>query len=77
MIQAVRQALEMQVGTRDADKVGPILEQIIRSAGDEQPFPLHFQGGSRELIIRELRVDDGVFSMVLAPVKPAATRAAP
>jgi hypothetical protein len=79
MIQAIHQALELQIGGRDAGRVGPIIEQIIRSAGDERPFPLRYKGESRELIIRELRVEDGAFTLVLASVKPAATgtRAAP
>jgi hypothetical protein len=79
IMEAARQAVEMQFGARAAEKARPIIEQIVRSAGTGQHFPLRYPWDTREFVIRELRVDDGAFTIVLAPVKPAATdpRAAP
>jgi hypothetical protein len=72
LIDAVRQAVEMQFGARPAEKARPIIEQIVRCAATGQPFPLRYKWETREFVIRELRVDDGAFTVVVAPVKPPA-----
>jgi hypothetical protein len=71
MIAAVQQAVEMQFGSRPAVKARSLIEEIVRTIGSGQPFPLQYTWENRDFVIRELHVDEGRFTIVLAPVKPA------
>ena len=63
---------QLQFGVRDVAKTEPILQQIVHGIGEGRPFPLQYKVDNKEFLIKELRVDDGALTVVLAPLKPAA-----
>jgi hypothetical protein len=75
--EAARQTAQVQFGMRDMDRNGPIIEQFVRGVGAGLPFPLQFKMDNREFVVKELRVDDGSFTIVLAPTKPVAVAPRP
>jgi hypothetical protein len=73
IVDAVRQSLQMQFNPRDIDKAAPIYENIIRSIANGQPFPLRYKWDSREFVVRDLLVEKGSLTIVMAQIKPAPT----
>jgi hypothetical protein len=77
MTQAVQRMAQLQFGVRDVAKTEPILQQIVHGIGEGRPFPLQYKVDNKEFLIKELRVDDGALTVVLAPLKPAAVSPRP
>ena len=77
MTEAVRRMVELQFGQRDIVKAAPIVQQILQGVGEGRSFPLQYKVDKKEFVIKELRVDDGLLTVVLAPLKPAATTSQP
>jgi hypothetical protein len=74
--QAARRGVELQRGTQEVQKVGTILDDLVDSLGNGRPFPLQYKIEKKEFLIKELSVDNGAFTVVLAPVKPPASTSA-
>jgi hypothetical protein len=72
MAEAVQRMAQLQFGVRGVVKTEPILQQIVQSIGEGRPFPLQYKVDNKEFLIKELSVDDGSLTVVLAPLKPAA-----
>jgi hypothetical protein len=70
--EAVQRMAQLQFGVRGMGKTEPIMQQIVQSVGEGRPFPLQYKVDNKEFLIKELRVDDGSLTVVLAPLKPAA-----
>ena len=66
VITAIQSAVQVQVGARDISEI----ERALQSAGAGEPFPLQYRVDRRDIVIRDLRVDEGAFSFVLAPARP-------
>ncbi len=75
--EAVQQIVEFQTGVRENDKMTQMIQQIMQNIGAGKPFPLQYKIDNKEFIIKELTVDDGTFTIVLAPVKPPASPTRP
>jgi hypothetical protein len=74
--QAARHGVELQRGTQEVQKVGTILDDLVDSLGNGRPFPLQYKIDKKEFLIKELSVDNGSFTVVLAPVRPPASTSA-
>jgi len=74
---AAQQAIQLNLNIRDASNINPYIEEIIRSVGEGRPFPLEYTVEKKRIVIKELRVDQGLFTVVLAPPTPAAVMPRP
>lgn len=70
IVQAVQQAIEMRLGVRDATQWEPVTDQVIQAVGEGRPFPLQYRLDKKNLVIKELRVDEGSFTFVITPPAP-------
>ena len=75
--EAVQQAIQLNLNLHDASNWTPYVEQVIRAAGEGQPFPLEYTVDHKHIVIKELRVDEGAFTVVLAPPIPMAVMPRP
>jgi hypothetical protein len=69
-----QQTMTYQLGVRDASALMPQVETAIRAIADGDPFPLHFRYDRREVVIQEIRVDDGLLTITFVPPTPAGVR---
>ena len=54
-----------------------IVRVLDYGVSEGRPFPLEYTVDRKRIVIKELRVDDGVFTVVLAPPIPAAVMPRP
>ena len=66
-----RETITYQLGVRDTTTLMPQVEAAIRAISQGEPFPLRFRYDRRDILIREVRVEDGVLIIVFAPPTPA------
>ncbi len=66
----VHQTITYQLGVRDSASMMPQIETAILAVAEGQPFPLKFVADHRTVLVKEIRVEDGVLTIVLGP--PAA-----
>ncbi|HUO07474.1 MAG TPA: hypothetical protein VM008_04170 [Phycisphaerae bacterium] len=69
-----QQTMTYQLGVRDASALMPQVETAIRAIANGEPFPLHFRYDRREVVIQEIRVDDGLLTITFVPPTPAGIR---
>jgi len=69
-----QQTMTYQLGVRDASALMPQVETAIRAIAEGDPFPLHFRYDRREVVIQEIRVDDGLLTITFVPPTPAGVR---
>jgi len=62
-----QQTITYQLGVHDSAALMPQIETVIRAVSDGEPFPLRFRYDRRDVLIQEIRVDDGSLSIVFAP----------
>jgi hypothetical protein len=72
LLSAADEALRAQLGRSTLLSEIPDAETILQSLVAGQPFPLEHTNGHRRFVIKDLRVEDGEFRIVLAPMTPAA-----
>jgi hypothetical protein len=63
----VHQTITYQLGVRDSASMMPQIETAIRAVAEGQPFPLKFVADHREVLVKEIEVDDGVLTIVFGP----------
>jgi hypothetical protein len=63
----IQQALQAQFNVRESAQWSGIAQDIVRKASAGQPFGLEYRVDRRQLVIKELRVDEGRFTVVIAP----------
>ncbi|MGN6370621.1 MAG: hypothetical protein ACTHN5_20400 [Phycisphaerae bacterium] len=62
-----KETITYQLGVRDTAVLMPQIETAIRAVSEGQPFPLRFRYDRRDILIREVRVEDGVLIIHFAP----------
>jgi hypothetical protein len=72
VVTAVEEAIELSLGARDPAQWESATDKIIESIGESRPFPLQYRIERKDLVIRELTVDDNAFTLVVAPAAPVA-----
>jgi hypothetical protein len=77
IIKAVEEAIELQLNTRDTAKIEGYVEQAVRDVTAGNPFPLRYTIDRKQIVIKDLKVEDGRFTVVLEPPTPAAVMPRP
>jgi hypothetical protein len=78
LLPALADALEQtaRLSTKDWSKAMPQIESTIHAIENGEPFPLKLTH-DRPVIIKDIRVNDGSLTVILAPEVPAAVRPRP
>lgn len=77
ILQASVHVAEVQMGAHASDKTETAVEAIARGVVEGTPFPLHFKLDKKEFIVKDIVVEPGRFTLLLAPVKPAVVQSRP
>jgi hypothetical protein len=77
IVAAVEEAVRLRMNTSDASKMVPYVDEIVSDVTQARPFPLKQAMGSKRFVIKDLRVDQGQLTVVLAPLTPAAVSPRP
>ena len=67
IVALAKETITYQLGVRDSAAIMPQVEAAIRAISEGQPFPLRFRYDRRDIVIREVRVEDGVLIILFAP----------
>ena len=70
IVALAKETITYQLGVRDAAAIMPQIETAIRAISEGQPFPLRFRYDRRDILIREVRVEDGLLTILFAPPTP-------
>ncbi len=66
----VQQTLTYQLGLHDSASLMPQVTAAIRAVSEGAPFPLSFVSDHRQVLVKEIRVDEGLLTVIFGP--PAA-----
>ena len=77
LMPAIIEAIELQINARNAIQITPETEALIEAVMRGQPFPLRHFIDHRQLVIEQIKVDDGALTVVIAPPTPAAVMPRP
>jgi hypothetical protein len=77
IVKAVQERITMQVSARDVARVQEYVEEVVQDVTQARPFPLQYTVDRKQLVIKQLQVDDGQFSLALVPPTPAAVMPRP
>ncbi len=69
---AILEAIELQMNSRSTLKVTPDTQALIEAMMRGQPFPLRHTIDRKQLVITQIKVEEGMLSVVIAPPTPAA-----
>jgi hypothetical protein len=61
------QTITYQLGVRDSASMMPQIETAIHAVAEGEPFPLKFVADHREVLVKEIHIDDGILTIVLGP----------
>jgi len=64
----VQKIIEVQVSSRDLSS----LDDALRMASEGSPFPLNARVSRKDLVVKDIRLETGRFTVILGPApKPA------
>jgi hypothetical protein len=74
---AIQQAAQAQFNLRESTQWTRAAEDVVHKASVGEPFPLEFKVDRKQLVIRDLRVEEGKFTVVMGPPAGAPGSARP
>jgi hypothetical protein len=69
IVQAVEKMIQVQLNTKDVSAV----EDALQRAGAGQPFPLEYRINKKDVVVKEIKLEEGRFTVVLGPAPRSST----